>query len=155
MPLNFAQDQGGSGQSTIDASHGYDAITLQSMLESLPKIQQAQRRAEQMRGAQQYFQQMQQQPGNGNFVKPQMGGLYQTVAQWQPDYAKAGNEISGALGQLYSNKQGNAAEDTYNAARNQQILQGIQQASSGAGGSSGFGSGNLWPGQGTGWLGQG
>lgn len=149
-----------------DANGGnIDPGTLQSMFQALPQIQQAQRRAQQLRGAQQYFQQMGQQETPGNYTPSQKGGLYQTVQQWQPDYAKIGNAISGGLGSLYANSQANTAEDQYNAVRNPAVLgwlqRGSQQGGFGNGGfaGGGFGSGNRWslqnaswPGAGGGWV---
>ena len=112
----------------------FDPITMSSMLQALPEIQQRQRRVQQMRDAQASFQALQNKPGNGNYVPTQQGGLYQTVAQRIPDYAQAGNQITGALGAYLGQRAGNTAEDQLNESRNAQILRGIQQATGGGAG---------------------
>lgn len=158
MAFNFADPNstyggGGSGW----GGTGLDANTLATFLQAAPQIQQAQRRAEQLRAVQQGFQTEQTNPqGTGNYAPTQNGGLFQTVAQWHPDYAKAGQQITGALGNMSMQPQANTAEDQYNQLRNAQILRAVQQASNNVGGVMGggaFGSGNLWAGQGGGWAG--
>lgn len=133
---------------------GFDPVTLRSSLAMLPQLQQAQRRAQQLRGAQDYFQQLQGQKGSGNYTPAVAGGgkagLFPVVQQWQPDYKAVGNAITGALGNFYSNQQANTAENQANALSNPQIMKSLQQAGvSGMPGSAGiFGSGNLYGGGG-------
>jgi hypothetical protein len=119
----------------------FDPITLNTMMQALPDIQQRQRRVQQLRAAQQQMTDLANTPGTGNYVPTQQGGLYPTVAQRQPDYAGAGNKIAGTIGALISQNAGNGAEDQYNATRNQQILRGIQQASGTGAPASGASSG--------------
>ena len=165
--FNFAQDasQGTAGPndsshaSAIDGSTGYNAATMQSMLEALPKIQQAQRRAATMRQVQQQFQQQQvnaQRNPQANYQPAQMGGLYPTVQHYLKNYDSSG--VVGALGNLYAGYQANQMDNSADMQRNQQLLQAMQQASGGyAGGgapatdASAYGSGNFWAGQGGGW----
>jgi hypothetical protein len=138
-----------------------DANTLATFLQSAPAIQQAQRRAEQLKAYQQGYQAMAQNPkGTGNYTPAQQGGLYPTVQKWMPDYAKMGQQIQGAIGNAMGQPQANSAEDVYNQMKNAAVMRAVQQASSQGGvmGGGGFGSGNLygtgWPGQGGGWAGQ-
>jgi hypothetical protein len=154
--FNFADPNStyGSSDGSMGGAGVLDPVTLQSALQALPAIQQAQRRAQQLRGYQQGFQQMASDPqGTGNYAPRQQGGLYPTVQQWRPDYAKMGQQVSGALGNYMTNNAANTAEDAYNAPRNQQVLRALQGLGSGNA-QGGGGLGNLWAGQGGGWTGQ-
>jgi hypothetical protein len=147
---------GGGGYSLPGYGSNVDPNVLQAFLQNAPQVQQAQRRAQQLRGMAQGYQQMQTNPtGTGNMTPTQQGGLYQTVAQWHPDYAKAAQQITGALGNAAGTQQANTAEDQYNQLRNAQVLRAVQQMGSNGGvmGGGAFGSGNLYPGQGQGWAG--
>jgi hypothetical protein len=78
------------------------------------------------------------------------------VGPWHPDYAKAAQQVVGALGNVASNQQANTAEDQFNQLRNAQVLRAVQQMQNNYGGVMGggaYGSGNLWPGAGQGWAG--
>ena len=161
MPFNFAQDAaqgnvGTGGAGVLDASGGYNAATMQSMLEALPKIQQAQRRANTLRQVQQQFQEQSQQKQAGNYQPAQMGGLYPTVQHYMKNYDTS--QLVGTLGNLYAGYQADQTGGAADTARNQALLQAMQQASGGyTGGSapatdlSSYGSGNFWAGQGGGW----
>jgi hypothetical protein len=153
------------GQGT-NGMGGYDPIYLQSMMQSMPQIQAAALRAKQLQGAQAAFQALSQNQGQGNYTPAQSGvAKWTPVQQWHPDYSRLGNAVTGALGQAATMPQANAAQSTLDQLRSQAFIRGIQQVSSGVGGSGGvmggggYGSGNLyqgptsWPGQGTGWAG--
>lgn len=171
MTFNFANDANGLPQAA--ATPSYDPATLQTMLQALPAIQQAQRRAQQLQAVNQGFTDQANQPNAaaGTMMHAQQGGLYPTVAKWQPNYAALGQQAVGALGQLATQPQANAAQAQLDIARNKQILPWLQATGQAPGGTanpaqvgvagppnSGFGSGNLygsgWPGQGGGFTGQ-
>lgn len=125
----------------------FDPLTLNTALQSLPEIQQRQRRVSQLRDAQNTFQALGQQQGAGNYTPAQQGGLFPTVQQWQPDYKQAGNQMMGAIGQMISNRQANTAEDQLNQVRNTAIMQGLQQGGGQQGGGGGGQQGAVAPNQ--------
>lgn len=105
----------------------YDPITVQRMLELLPQIERRKRKAKNARKEQSQFDQMRQQPGSGNYVPTQHGGLFQTVAQYQKDYKGIGNQIVGALGSYLTGKQADKEELAVSDMSQQEQLRALEQ----------------------------
>ena len=101
--------------------------TYEEILAALPELQRQRTRANRIRGAQSYFNNLQGQEGNGNMTARQQGGLYPTVQRWRPDYAKFGNQLVGALGGAYTGAKADQAEDEMVNARNAEIMGTIDQ----------------------------
>lgn len=104
----------------------FDFATMQSILQNLPEVQRRQRRASRLRNQQEGFMEMMNRPGQGNYQPQQQGGWFPTVQAYQKDYEKFGNQLVGGLGSIYSQMQGDKAEDNLNELRNQEIMGAIE-----------------------------
>lgn len=95
----------------------YDPITVQRMLELLPEIEKRKRKAKKYRDDADYFKNLPNQQTSGNFI-PAQGGA---VAGFIPDYAKMGNQLTGAIGGYLMGRKADQEE---------QDLTGMQQSES-------------------------
>jgi len=95
----------------------YDPITVQRMLELLPEIEKRKRKAKKYRDDADYFKNLPNQQTSGNFI-PAQGGA---IAGFIPDYAKMGNQLTGAIGGYLMGRKADQEE---------QDLAGMQQSES-------------------------
>lgn len=95
----------------------YDPITVQRMLELLPEIEKRKRKAKKYRDDADYFKNLPNQQTSGNFI-PAQGGA---IAGFIPDYAKMGNQLTGAIGGYLMGRKADQEE---------QDLTGMQQSES-------------------------
>lgn len=105
----------------------YDPITVQRMLELLPQIERRKKKAKNARKDQGQFDQMQQRQGSGNYVPTQHGGLFETVAQYQKDYGKIGNQVTGAIGSYLTGKKADEEELAASDLSQQEQLRALEQ----------------------------
>lgn len=106
-----------------------DPITLQSMMQIFPQLQQLKRKGDRLREAQQQAKALMNTHGqNPSGVRPtQRGSWYETVAQYRPDYTGAANKITGALGDYLAGKQADEADQQYSDMQGGQIIQTLDQ----------------------------
>lgn len=100
--------------------------TLDEMLGTLPVLTQQQQRAARLRAEQEKFIRLASQPGVGNSTPTQRGGLYETVAQYRPDYAAYGNQIAGSIGEYLTGRAADKADLESANARNAEILKTVE-----------------------------
>jgi hypothetical protein len=116
---------------------GLDSSALSGLLQSLPDVQRRQRLVQQLKDQTGSFQNLQSQPGTGNYTPSQQGGLFPTVQQRMPDYAAAGNQAAGSIGSFLGQQQTNDAQGQLDQSRNAAVLNAVQQMSGGSGGGGG------------------
>lgn len=107
----------------------FDPITVQRMLELLPEIEKRKRKAKKSRDEQEKFASMMGKPGTGNYVPTQHGGMYQTVAQYRPDYSQVGNNVVGAVGSFLSGRRADREEQELGDMTNEQSIRALEQIS--------------------------
>lgn len=105
----------------------YDPLTVKRMLEILPEIERRKRRAKSQRRDQERFAAMSQAPGSGNYTQTQQGGWFPTVAQYQKDYGRIGNQIVGGLGEYLTGRKADKAEEEYGNMQQSEILRVLDQ----------------------------
>lgn len=104
-----------------------DQLTLESMLRNLPGIQKSRSKAKRSRDTQAQFERMGQRDSAGNYVPTQSGGLFQTVAKYNTDYGKIGNDILGGIGTDYFGRKADREELESSNQVNDQILRTVDQ----------------------------
>ena len=80
-------------------------LLMEAIRKNLPEVNQ--RRAAQARTAkaEDYFKELQNREGQGNYNPASRGSWYDVVRERIPDYEKYGNQISGALGQYLTGRE--------------------------------------------------
>lgn len=108
----------------------YAPSTLEALMQSMPELRKKQRRAEQLRETQKKLEKQAsdaQARGPKNYAPQQMGGLFPTVQQYQPDYGNAAEQGIGALGGYLMGGQAEGAQGEYDQAQSEAVLRAAQQ----------------------------
>lgn len=106
-------------------------LMLEALMKQLPEVNRRKRQSERATQSEQFFRELSQKPGNGNYTQRQQGGLFPTVQQYIPDYASYGNQIAGALGQLITGRAADKAALEHENMVGDESIKALQQIGGG------------------------